>query len=504
MCIPFHDIHPGRLFSGGPLSFRAYFRFVLMVILIALVVGLTACASELSNAPAPTPEGGVEVDTIFREFYQTLGGEAVLGPAISQAYPDGDYWEQYTVAGLMRYNRLAPSMQIVSMAPLGLKLNIEDKPLGVPQQDSLAVENGIIIYSKFIPRYKELQGARFVGKPLSQPRLETMDDGQTRVAQYFENFGFYTSATDPADDVHMLAYGTWDCDANCRYQPPTAAIVSQQIVYSQPFFESLSRLGSDFIGQALSDYYRAPDGSIEQVYENFVVFAPPDNMRLISLRPLPSLVGYPPRPLVTKNDAKGLVFKPIDGNLGHNVAAVFEQYIAEHGSMLFSGQPITEIFQEGSLYRQCFTAYCLDYDQNAPEPLRIRPVPLGKRYLELYPPQGLVEKSLAPSPKDLLILIGEDSPMISSSEQQKINLKVLQASDNSPVPNIESTLKLTLPGNKHLTYTLKATDINGSSSFSLDPIVAPNGTVIPYQICLNTGSKSALCMEESFLIWSNP
>lgn len=504
MCIPFHHFHHGYSFSGGSLSFKTCRRLALMVTMIILVVALTACVPDLSTAPVPTPDGGVEVDTIFRDFYQILGGEPVLGPAISQAYPDGDYWEQYTVSGLMRYNRLAPSMQIVSMAPLGLKLNIEDKPLGVPQQDSLAVENGIIIYSKFIPRYKALQGARFVGKPLSQPRLETMDDGETRVAQYFENFGFYTSATDPTDDVHMLAYGAWDCDANCRYQPPSSAIVSQQTVFSQPFFESLSRLGSDFIGQALSDYYRAPDGSIEQVYENFVVYAPPDNMRLISLRPLPSLVGYPPRPLVPRIDARGLVFRPIEGLLGHNVAAVFEQYIAEHGSMLFSGQPITEIFQEGNLYRQCFTAYCLDYDQNAPEPLRIRPVPLGKRYLDLYPPQGLVEKGLAPTPQDLLILLGEDSPMISSSEKQKINLKVLEASDNTPVPNIESTLKLTLPENRHLTYTLKATDVNGSSSFTLDPIVAPNGTVIPYQICLNTGSKSALCKEESFLIWGNP
>ncbi len=331
-----------------------------------------------------------------------------------------------------------------------------------------------------------------------------MDDGRTRVAQYFENLGFYTSASDPNDDVHMLAYGAWDCDVNCRYQPPSAAMVSQQTVFSQPFLESLSRLGSDFIGEALSDYYRAPDGAIEQIYENFVVYAPPDNMRLINLRPLPSLVGYPPMPLVPRIIANGLVFRLIEGNLGHNVAGVFDGYIAMHGSMLFSGPPISEIFQEGNLYRQCFTAYCLDYDQNAPEPLRVRPVPLGRRYLELYPPKGLIEKGLSPTPKDLLLLMGEDYPMISSGERQKINVKVVQASDNSPVPNIESILRLTLPGNKRLAYTLKATDADGSSSITLNEISAPNGTVIPYQICLNTGSQSTVCKEESFLIWNNP
>ena len=485
------------------MSDKAFGHILIQAALIILVLVLNACTSDLGTVATPTPEGGFEVDTIFREFYQNLGGNKILGLAISQAYPNGDYWEQYTVSGLMRYNRLAPSMQLVSLAPLGKKLNIQDKPLGVPQQDSVVVENGIIIYSKFVSRYKALQGARFVGKPLSQPRLETLDNGQTRVAQYFENLGFYTSAADPTDDVHMLAYGAWDCDVNCRYQAPTASMVSQQTVFSQPYLESLSRLGSDFIGQALSDYYRAPDGAIEQIYENFVVFAPPDNMRLINLRPLPELVGYPPRSLTYRIDATGLIFRPVDGDLGHNVAQVFEKYIAAHGSMLFSGPPTTEIFKEGKVYRQCFTAYCLDYDQSAPEALRVRPTPLGLRYLELFPPQGLVVKSLVPTDKDLLLVIGEESPMISSGEKQKINVKVLQTIDQMPVPNIESTLVLTLPESKHLTYTLNATDVKGDASMVINEIVAKNGTIIPYQVCLNTGSQPPVCKQESFLIWSN-
>jgi hypothetical protein len=302
----------------------------------------------------------------------------------------------------------------------------------------------------------------------------------------------------------MLAYGAWDCDVNCRYQAPAASMVSQQQVFSQPFLGSLTRLGSDFIGQALSDYYRAPDGAIEQIYENFVVFAPPDNIHLINLRPVPQLVGYPPRPLSARIEAPGLAFTPLDGDLGHNIAIVFEKYIAAHGSLLFSGPPTTEIFQEGKVYRQCFTAYCLDYDQSAPESLRVHPAPLGKRYLALFPPQGLVVKSLIPTSKDLMLLIDEQSPMISSGEKQKINVKILQASDQTPVPNIESTLTITLPGNKRLTYTLNATDVNGDASVVIDEVVAPNGTIIPYQVCLNTGSQPPVCKQESFLIWSNP
>ena len=471
---------------------------------IIMAIILSACSTDLGSMVTPTPEGGVEVDTIFREFYQTLGGSDVMGSATSQAFQKGDYWEQYTVAGLMRYDRLASGSQLFSLSPVGLKLHIQDTPLGIPQQDSITIENGIIIYSKFVARYKALQGTRFAGKPLSQPRLETLDDGSTRIAQYFENLGFYTSGTDPTDGVHMLAYGSWACDVNCRYQPPAAAKVSQQAVYSQPFLESVSRLGSDFVGPALSSYYRAKDGAIEQVYENMVVYAPANNMRLIGLRPVPELVGYPPQAPVPQINAASLVFRPLAGDLGHNVPQVFEQYIALHGSILLSGPPTTERFTAGKVYRQCFKAYCLDYDPSAPPSMRVRPAPLGKRYLQLFPPPASVDTNPAPANPDLILLVDDDSPVISTHQKEKINARVLKANDHAPVPNILSTLTLNLPEDRHLTYSLNATDNQGDASVVIDPIEAQNGTIIPYQVCLDTDSQPQVCVSESFLIWNNP
>jgi hypothetical protein len=473
-------------------------RITVSLILAAIAAALLAACGLGEVRPTPTL-AGVEVDPNFREFYNHLGGQAVMGLALLPADEKDGISSQYSEAALMVYNPQAPSAQQYLLAPLGLKLSLPAPQGDFPDQEGALVVNGIIIYSKFVDLYKLFDMTRFAGRPLTQPMADA-DAG--RIVQYFENVGFYTSLNDPKDGVHLLSYGGADCAERCRYKPLPLNSPLTRPVYDEPFLDSLTRIGLDLVGRPLSAYYRTPDGMIEQVYDNVVIYAPSDNLRLISLRPLPILTGIAPGPLVPNNGTNGLVFIPIDHNLGHNVAQVFEQYIATHGGAIFAGPPISEIFAEGSVFRQCFTNYCLDYDPSFPEADHIHPAALGKIYLQKNPPEQPANARLTLSPETVMLETSEKKAAIPIIENQEITLKVVQREDQSPIPNLTATLTLSLPNGQHPTYSIEATDGLGDAQVMIDPIAATNGTIIPYQVCLNLSTGSPICTEDSFAIWT--
>ncbi len=472
---------------------------------ITFLVILGGVAALLINACGvgvvkPTPTlAGVEVDPVFREFYIRLGGQAVMGLALLPADDTDGVMSQYTEAGLMVYDPKASSTQQYSLAPLGRKLSLPAPQGDLPAQEGALVVDGMIIYSKFVALYQQFDMTRYAGSPLSGPMADT-DAG--RIVQYFENVGFYTSLNDPQDGVHLLAYGGIDCAERCQYHPGPSNSPLTRPVYDEPFLDSLERIGLDLVGRPLSASYRTPDGMIEQIYDNVVIFAPVDDLRLVSLRPLPALVGITPGPLMPPNPGVGLVFIPIDHDLGHNVAQLFEQYIANHGGAIFAGPPITETFTEGSLYRQCFTNYCLDYDPALPAAGRIHPAALGKIYLQNNPPNQPAVTRLTLSPETVRLTTSEQKTAIPMTDKQEITLKVVQLQDQSPIPNLSATLTLTLPTGQHPTYPMPATDGMGNSQVTLDPIAAVNGTIIPYQVCLNLSTDAPVCIADSFAIWT--
>jgi hypothetical protein len=471
---------------------------VLLILIVAAISLLSACGAGGEIRATPTL-AGVEVDPVFREFYNRLGGQAVMGLALLPADEKDGVVSQYTEAGLMVYNPKVSLALQYSLAPLGLKLSLPATQSDLQPQEGALVVDGVVIYSKFVDLYKMLDMTRFAGNPLSQPMA---DPDAGRIVQYFENVGFYTSLNDPKDGVHLLSYGGVDCAGRCQYQPLRLNSPLSRPIYDEPFLDSLNRIGLDLVGRPLSAYYRTSDGMVEQIYDNVVIYAPADNLRLVSLRPLPNLAGFPPSPLALKNPANGLVFIPIDHNLGHNVAQVFEKYISTHGGAIISGPPTSEIFDQGSLFRQCFTNYCLDYDPSLPQNDRIHAAPLGKIYLENNPPEAPAIKLLTLSPETVLLQTSEKKPEVSITEQQEINMKVLQQGDQSPIPNLTATLTLTLPDGQTLTYTIGSTDGLGNAQVTLDPIAAVNGTIIPYQVCLNLSTGSPICTDNSFAIWT--
>jgi hypothetical protein len=94
--------------------------------------------------------------------------------------------------------------------------------------------------------------------------------------------------------------------------------------------------------------------------------------------------------------------------------------------------------------------------------------------------------------------------IISSVENQIVFMLVVQNNDQSPIPDLTSTLKIYLPDGSTREYRLPTTDEQGQANVELDPIEAPNGKIIPYTVCLDIDTNYVNCVKESFMIWGNP
>lgn len=477
-------------------------RLVFLLSMVLVTLGLGACTIEPDTGPAGTPpEGTFAVDVSFRELYQLLGGESNLGFPISPLFEYQGIRYQYTEKALMQYDPLVPVSQQFSLSSLGNELGMQDQPIVLPEQPGLRIVDGYIVYDEFVPLYEALQGSRFVGRPLTQVRIN-YDRG--RIEQYFSNVGFYRSLTDPPGTIHLLDYGAWKCDRACRHpRDPYANVIPFQ-VFPEPFISSLSRLGSGFAGRPLSEPYLTQDGKLEQIYENLVVFADPSTVRSIALRAITERLGFAPWALVPKIEDPRMVFYPLDGGLGHNVPTILEEYLTLHGGTEISGPPTTEIYQEGLIWRQCFTNYCLDYDPQAAESLQIRPAPLGVRYLELFPPLQAAYANLNFTTATTRLTVWEAHSLITSAQEQQISLQVVETESQTPIPNLEAFVTLTLPDGSQAVYNFQPTGADGQSALNLLPVEAPNGTLIPYQVCLKAAAGEPLCVTDSYVIWGNP
>jgi hypothetical protein len=192
---------------------------------------------------------------------------------------------------------------------------------------------------------------------------------------------------------------------------------------------------------------------------------------------------------------------PNEGGQGHIVPLYFEEYISRHGGLDLFGYPITEVFLvENGLYRQCFTNVCIDFHVNAPEAERLKPAPLGKIYQERY--SKFWEQQFEDNIDGVQIKVWEKEAMVASGQPQEIHVKILE--DETPLINREPVLRVTLPDGKERVFHFPPTDENGESFFSLPAIDGPNGTLIPYDVCLTGISRRTLCVGDNFLIWESP
>ncbi|MFO7624230.1 MAG: hypothetical protein R6V73_07755 [Anaerolineales bacterium] len=480
---------------------------VQIILLILLLLSLTGCAGEKSGFVfVPTPEGAKSVDILFREFYDHLGGVQVLGPAISPIFAHENRKYQYVQAGCMEYDLEAPASERFRLSPLGLELGVSDPPVPAPVQSDLVYVDGHVIYNGFVPLYRQLGGARFVGRPLSEVHY---NQEKQRFEQYFENLGFYWMENDPPERVALLAYGAWKCDSKCRHQTPMSAQIQfpslSTALDGRVFREVVARLGADFTGFALSDPFIGNAGKLEQVYENVVLVENPESPAQVSLQPLPEKIGIQPDPMTEYNGVEGMVFWPVESEQGYNVPQQFLDFITQHGGIEISGSPISELaLEDDQIFRQCYTNLCLDYhlSSNIPLDLRIRPAPLGQQYLDRYYPNQAGGFTESQALRTISLQVWERYQFVGSNQAQEIGASIFEG--KSPLRSIEPVLTLIMPDGSQVSHYFPPTGDDGQTLLRLDPIDAQNGTLIPYQVCISSLTYEMFCVKDSFVIWYNP
>jgi hypothetical protein len=466
-----------------------------MVLLSILALAAACTSTDGSTSAAP---GTYTVDKTFTSFHNLLGGEDILGPAISLMFQYNQLQCQYVETALMCFNSEAAAIDQYALYALGGLMNVHDAPLSATPPASERVVNGYIIYSDFVPLYDKLYGARYVGRPLTQARPNY---SLQRTEQFFENVGFYHLFSDPPGEVHLLAYGLYGCSTGCTYQGSAEnKVVLDSASLQQPFLNALTLMGGipDF-GKPLSEAQTASDGYLEQVYQNVVLYAPTDQSDSARLRPLPIILGMPttqPGPQVY-NEANGVIFITVQGNLGYHVPIVFKDFIDRHGGLSISGNPISEAMDVGGgVFRQCFQNYCLDYQSSA-----VKMVALGEKYLT-YTPGQQVSPQFAFSSASVSIQLSEEMPRIRADATQQIDLTVISTQDQQPIPNLEAVLVVTYPDGTQYSAHFPPTQANGFTSVIVPAKPGtPNGSIIPYQVCLNVPSDSPICASDSYLIW---
>jgi len=515
---------------------------VFIALLLSALALLAAACEESGNLSYSLLAEQYIIDPVFRDFYELLGGQSTLGPAISPLFVYNNVKYQYTVAALLVYDAYQPEGQRFHLGALGLDLGIAEPPVPQPEGENTRYINGHVIYSGFVTLYEKLDGIRFVGMPLSEVHYNA---AKRRYEQHFENLGFFWMEDTPEDEIYLLAYGAWKCDASCRRPPPGNAEVELPYRVASMFADGVARLGADYTGFAISDAYQTPDGFREQVFENLVLALDPLQPARIFSRAITTRLGYHLEPLRPRSSREGYYFYAIQDDMGFHIPLHFWEYLSKHGGIEISGAPIGEPTQvKSNIYRQCFVNLCLDEEHLSGGRVRVRPAPLGYSYrllpvLELRETQTLPEypasnqpeiataqespaapeapaaqePALEPEPAlslgalsapqagEMSVQVWESSPMVSPNQSQEIGVSVFL--DGAPMQEVEPDLVVMLPEGRK-TYYLFPTGADGQSRQMLEPVNAPNGTLIPYEVCIYARNLDRFCVRDSFLIWQNP
>jgi hypothetical protein len=470
-------------------------KLTLFVISLLIVIFLNSCNSSADASVS----GTYPVDMAFSGFYNGLGDNTVLGPAISPSFEKNGITYQYVVSGLMAYNpNLTPLKRFYFTPIASIEWNINDLPEPKPVDPNLPYINGHTIWEEIWPLYNRY-GSDILGLPVTSVKA---NDENQRYEQYFEGIGFYRDYSDPPGQFSLLPYGSWMCGENCQYQGsddslPLASYSRKFNETEQLFLQASEQLGYGYTGEPIASPQLGDDGNFEMVFENVIMFIDSTNNNQIKLRPLPSLLGIQADQPTNAIDADWLSFYQVNDGLGYNVPNIFSDYISTHGGASFSGFPITEYstLKDGG-YTQCFTNLCLEYHPAAPVALYTRPHALGREYQTTGSNTTTTDSSFTDA---LQINVWEKFPYIPSGETQIINIEAMQ--NNVPVNEVELSLVVKQPDGIEKSYELNPTGDDGRTSVELDPINGPNGSIVQYEVCVLAAVTPQICFLRTYTIW---
>lgn len=222
-----------------------------------------------------------------------------------------------------------------------------------------------------------------------------------------------------------------------------------------------------------------------------------DRLSGLHLRPIVQMLGIEPESPQPPNNNPMYVFYPTDGELGHHVPVVLDDYLKRYGGVSVVGNPITEVRDlEDSNYRQCFTNLCMDFSFE--EGFQARPAPLGLGYKEMYPSGQRFEPKWE-AQDSYRLSVYEEKPIVMPGDVEEIMVVVtkdaLLQADQVP------ELTITLPDGTQRAYKLEPTDHLGSTTFMFPLIQAKPATLILYKVCLPLQDGEDLCVEDNYLVW---
>jgi hypothetical protein len=503
------SLHTAFLWSKGEkLANRNFSRFPIWLLVIVLSLLLVGCSNPVGTNPTPSPWGkSTPVDPVFKEFYSLLGGSAVLGPAIHTKETRADNVQcQFTERALMCYNPGKTGSQRLYLDQLGRKLIFEPETSLTESQPPAGarVVKGVTIYEKFLPLYDQLYGATYVGEPLTGLRINY---DLRRVEQFFTNVGFYQSLENPNGPVFLIPYGAYLCGGTCGYSTVDYWLTIKSNLMDQPFAPYIARMGGSAVfGTPLLQPEVAGD-MLRQVYTNIIIQAPRDNLSNVSLYPVPYDMGYRPAPMEQKISHEQLVFFTLNKETGEgfNVPLPFEQFLGEHGGVVFAGYPTQPVLQipGQNLYQQCFEKVCLIYDPAASPSMKVRLAPLGKEYLERFGYNPALEVKNIFAADRINMVVSVDRANLSSSEEQSLRMAVEEVGTMEGLPFVEASVVLTIPNKDPVRIYFPPTDESGMSVVLIPPMPElPNNTRVLYEVCLNLPSDRPICGQDSYLIWN--
>jgi hypothetical protein len=470
-------------------------RLALSIVALLIIVLIDGC----TPSPDASTRGTFPVDTTFSDFYREFGGDNTLGPAISPVYTNGGVTYQYVVSGLMAYNPNEVPLKRFRFFPIAsAEWQINGLVEPAPLDSNMHYVNGHKIWEEIWSIYDQY-GSALIGLPVTGV---TVNDTKQRYEQYFEGIGFYRNYSDPPGQIHLMPYGNWMCGNDCQYRvsdstPPSPSYSREFTATEQLFLQASERLGYGFTGAPLESPHLGSDGNYEMVFENVIMYIDPSDGNQIRLRPLPSWLGIQIDKPRSEVKADWLSFYQTQDGLGYNVPNTFTEYINNHGTINYTGSPITEYLSlsDGG-YSQCFVNICLEYHSTAPEGLKVRPHALGADYLTKGAKSSTPGSTITEA---LQINAWEDYPLIPSGRIQVINIEAKQ--NDAPMIGIEFSLVVKQPDGITKTYTLAPTGDDGKTSIKLDPINGPNGAIVQYEVCVIGAVSPQVCFSRSYTIW---
>ena len=481
--------------------------------IIFISICLLTAACDVAGAATPPPSPPISLEVVFRDYLLTLGGIDTLGEVISNPSMLGNQKIQFLEKGLLYYDPLSEDQRSVKFWPIGKQLDIEESPTDPSNnlEPGAFYINGHTIPADMGLKFRSLGGEATVGKPITELRY---NQKFRRFEQYFENLGFYREEDDPNGEIHLLSYGSWMCKNECREGSNRKGVVDIQAPVPEPFDFAVRSMGNDFTGYLLDSFVNNENGQLEGIFQNLVLRADPNQSTLVSIIPIPEMIGIlAGEPGFSKN-MPGMVFIPLtDDQKGFDVPDYFIQYIQEHGGAEVSGPPITEYDSHGNEFRQCFRNLCLLYDIMKSPNLRIQPESLGYLYLHVRHRSGDVsieksEVSLEDQTKNVdeesivSLKIWEDQPYVSPESVQTINIQVF-GRNQQPMSGVYAKLSIDLQEEGKLNYEFPQTSIDGKSKIDVPVLIIRNSSVVTYRVCAQ-GPNNQVCEDGNYLIWQDP